>query len=232
MNCKKFEAWLSTRDTRFDDTMPHTTSDHIKDCPQCRDAFEADNLLETQIKKTLTPEKLPKELTARIDSALDHSGDSSFMTLKKVTALVAGLSIILAIVYLGYFNNPAKFQNLQQLSQKAVAKHLEGDWHISFDISDINQGLDMLSKELKFNVILPDLKAEGYALLGGRLCIVGNCRTAYFIYKKDKKTRSLFIMDYDLFEFQMADGSRFNNVVKGYQTNIWKENSQVYAMVD
>ena len=39
-------------------------------------------------------------------------------------------------------------------------------------------------------------------------------------------------MDYDLFEFQMADGSRFNNVVKGYQTNIWKENSQVYAMVD
>jgi len=61
---------------------------------------------------------------------------------------------------------------------------------------------------------------------------VGNCRTAYFIYKKDKKTRSLFIMDYDLFEFQMADGSRFNNVVKGYQTNIWKENSQVYAMVD
>ena len=89
----------------------------------------------------------------------------------------------------------------------------------------------MLSKELKFNVIIPDLKDKEYILLGGRLCVIEKCKIAYLFYIKKEKICSLFIMDYDHLGFEMADGSRFSNVIKGCHTDIWKEKGQVYAMV-
>jgi hypothetical protein len=63
------------------------------------------------------------------------------------------------------------------------------------------------------------------------LCVLGKCRIAYLFYEKHAKTCSMFIMDYGNLDFEMADGARFSNDLKGCHTDIWKEKGQVYAMV-
>lgn len=57
------------------------------------------------------------------------------------------------------------------------------------------------------------------------------CKAAYLFFEKKKNLCSLFIMDYDHLGFEIADGSRFSNIIKGCPTDIWKEKGQVYAMV-
>jgi hypothetical protein len=61
--------------------------------------------------------------------------------------------------------------------------------------------------------------------------VLGRCKIAYLFYRKEQKLSSLFILDYGHMDFEMADGSRFSNDLKGFHTDIWKEKGQVYAMV-
>ena len=237
MNCKKFETWLSSRNVQHEDSPTQEADSHLSECEECRQAFHLDTRLESHIKSALDRQDLPEGLYKRIESGLDRRNGASRLTvknrttIKKMVALIAGISLVCALVYAGFFARTPKFKSLQQLSAEAVTKHLDGDLRMSFDAAGIDQALVMLSKELRFNVILPDLSLEGCVLLGGRICTVSNCRSAYLLYKKNAKTVSLFIMDYDHLGFEMADGSRFNNMVKGYRTDIWKKNAQVYAMV-
>jgi len=89
----------------------------------------------------------------------------------------------------------------------------------------------MLTEELGFNVRLPDLKMLDCTLMGGRLCTLGECRSAYFVVEHDGKPGSLFIMAENNIAFPIADGNRFNTWFNGCDTCIWKNNDQVYAMV-
>ncbi len=102
---------------------------------------------------------------------------------------------------------------------------------MTFDAANLDQALAMLTKELGFQVLLPDLNSQDCVLLGGRLCALGNCRAAYFIIEKQGKTGSLFVMDTDFLKFDMADGSQFRTSLKGCDTQVWKDHGQVYAMV-
>lgn len=231
MNCKKFETWLSSKQPDFGDDTPQTQTDHIMDCPDCRNAYRLDTRLESGIKRAFVRQNLPEDLFTRIDSAVDHAARSPVFSFSKIAVMAAGLSLLVAVFYFSLTGKPPRFQNLQQLSTEAVTKHLDGNFQMSFDAAGIDQALLMLRRELRFNLLLPDLGAKGYVLLGGRLCIVGDCRAAYLFYRKDAKISSLFIMDYESLSFEMADGSSFNNIIKGYRTDIWKQNAQVYAMV-
>jgi len=72
---------------------------------------------------------------------------------------------------------------------------------------------------------------RGASLWGGRLCALGNCRAAYFLIEKQGKKGSLFIMTVDHLDFEIADGTRFVTTIKGCDTQVWKDNDQVYATV-
>lgn len=230
MNCKKLETWLSSRDVH-DDSLSREVDSHLAACAECRNIFHADLQLEARVKNAMNREDPPPELYARINETLDRKSSRSFSTAWKVSALTAAVSLLAVFLYAGIFSGPHRFKNLQELSSEAVSMHLDGNTRMTFNAARIDEALMTLSRELRFNVVLPDLSAEGYVLLGGRLCTVGDCRAAYLFYEKNSKIGSVFIMDYSQLEFEMADGSRYHNVVKGYRTDIWKANSQVYAMV-
>ena len=48
---------------------------------------------------------------------------------------------------------------------------------------------------------------------------------------KSGKKGSLFIMDVDHLDFEIADKTRFSTTIKGCDTQVWKDDGQVYAMV-
>jgi anti-sigma factor RsiW len=230
MNCKQFETWLLSRDSRLDDNMPPTEASHLKGCTKCSDAFLLDDQIESAIRDHLVSKAMPDGLESRIDAALEP-GVKPFPAYLKTAAAAAGIFLLTAVAYFGLFTGPAHFKNLHQVSEKAVSKHLEGNLRMTFNAGNIDQAVDMLNRELQFNIVLPDLSQRGFTLLGGRLCSVGDCRAAYLFYRHKDKVASVFIMDYDHFDFKMADDSRLINQVKGLKTDIWKNHSQVYAMV-
>ncbi|WP_363320885.1 hypothetical protein [Desulfobacula sp.] len=204
--------------------------DHLKGCASCRNLYTIDSKLEETIIRAFHQQEVPKGLPEQIELSLDHVKNPTRLTPHKIVGFAAGIALVV-IISMVMFNKPSHYQTLQQLSEKAIVRHLKGDMTLSFGADEIEQAVAMLSQELKFKVILPDLKAQGYVLLGGRCCVLGKCKTAYLFYKKNDKICSLFILDYGHLDFQMAEGSRFSNDTKGCHTDIWKEKGQVYAMV-
>jgi len=230
MMCKEFEHWLLTRDVLVDKENPAAMA-HMAGCQTCKNLYRIDQGLEKSIESAFLQKDLPRGLVDQIELTLDHAQHETWTTPLRTAGLVAGVALVLVMAFMTFFNKPFRYQNLQQLSETAIDRHLKGNKTLSFKAENIETAVIKLSKELQFNVILPDLKTQGYALLGGRLCVLDKCKIAYLLYEKEKKTCSLFIMDYDHLAFEMADGSRFSNDIKGCHTDIWKEKGQVYAMV-
>jgi anti-sigma factor RsiW len=229
MNCKDFQHWLLTRDIFTDKENPDVL-DHLKGCATCRKLYTIDAKLEENITLAFHQQDVPKGLPDKIEWSLNHVKNSIRLAPLKLSGIAAGI-VLMVVVSMVMFNKPSHYQNLQQLSEKVIVRHLKGDMVLSFGADEIEQAVAMLSQELRFKVILPELEDQGYVLLGGRCCVLGDCKTAYLFYKKNDKICSLFIMDYGDLDFQMADGSRFSSDTKGCHTNIWKEKGQVYAMV-
>jgi hypothetical protein len=230
MSCKHFENWVLSKDAFEEDDSENRR--HIDNCKMCSDLFAVDQALENNIKATMKPVELPDKLLDRINISIDQSSHHHTPKKKRMALLLASFFILGAILTAGFFiSQPFRYDNLQQLGESAVARHLEGNTHMTFTANDIEAARVMMSNALKFNVILPDLKDQGFIPLGGRLCVVGKCKTAYLFYEHQKKICSLFILDYDHLDFKLSESSRFINTIKGFQTRIWKENDQVYAMV-
>jgi hypothetical protein len=230
MNCKDFHHWLAKEAGPQDRKNPHAL-EHMAGCESCRNLYSADAMLEKQIESAFFQQELPGSLEHQICQSLDHDPMPRVSTKKRTMAVAVVFSLVFVLGGMLLFFTPFRYKNLQELSKTAVSRHLSGDTTMTFNADAIEQALAMMSRELKFNVVLPDLPDKGYVLLGGRLCVLGKCKIAYLFYEKDQKLSSLFILDYGHLDFEMADGSRFSNDLKGFHTDIWKEKGQVYAMV-
>lgn len=230
MKCKNFQAWLTSKGDSSEGLSPEM-SDHISSCPECSAMYELDSGLDRKIQSAFNPVNVPNGLLEQIELTLDHAAPSRRIPFLKLAGILLASSIICFFLLKLFINEPFQYKNLQELSEKIVDSHMNGNTKMSFSSDNIADAEAMLSRELKFNVIFPDLTDKGYVLLGGRLCVLGKCKIAYLFYEKQNKISSLVILSYDHLDFEMAEGSRFISSLKGYQTDIWKQNSQVYAMV-
>lgn len=234
MICKEIEKRVlaSVEAEKDDCSLTPALEKHLETCKTCNALLTLDQAMEAGIKNCLKPVDLPDGLETQVDISINHVQDIQKSKPKSVNiaiAVAAILVMLLSVVF--YLNKPFKYKDLQQLGEHAVARHLEDNSEMTFSADEIVNATTMMSKTLKFNVILPDLSHKGYLLLGGRICTLGKCKIAYLYYQYQNKNCSLFILDYDHLSFNMADGSRFNNNIKGFETDIWKDNGQVYALV-
>lgn len=231
MTCKKFENWLTSEDAKALNPPPGHLTRHLDECGTCREIHRIDSHIDHVAKESFTAQELPAGLIEKIDTAIDTRSRTQVFTPKRIFSTLAAACIIAVLFYFQFYHSAGRFENLQELSLSAVSRHLDADTTMTFDAKDMDSAVIELSKELDFNVIIPDLSPRSFTLLGGRICVVGKCKTAYIFYEFEGRTCSLFIIDYDRFDFKMADGSHFSNIVKGCRTDIWKENGQVYTLV-
>jgi hypothetical protein len=238
MKCKEFHHWLRTRVRNTPDSPE--AREHRLGCPDCRRLYDLDTQAEQGIALAFATRELPRDLADQIDQRLDLEMNLETTPSKyrpkpfaalKYTGWIAGFMGVV-IILAGIFTlQPPSFKSLEQISNQAVMDHLKGNRKISFDADALFQALEMFKRELGFNILLPDLAAQGCFLVGGRLCALGNCKAAYFVIEKQGKNGSLFIMDVDHLEFEVADGTRFSTTIKGCDTQVWKNNDQIYATV-
>lgn len=230
MNCNEFQHWLLTRDV-FSNETPDALF-HIKTCEACKSLYMMDNGLEKDIQSCFIRQEIPKNLMGRIDMALDQAKAPLRLNKSGIALFTIGIAFFAFWAFFMGSNQPFRYQDLHQLSEKAVLNHLTGNTAMSFTADKMDEAVVMLKKELEFDVVIPDLSDKGYTLMGGRLCYLDKCRIAYLFYKKASKISSLFILSNDHLDFEMADGMRFSQDIKEHHADIWKENGQVYAMVN
>ncbi len=241
MECKEFHHWLRTRDSRNNKDSPEALA-HKANCPDCQKLYAIDTKAEQEIALAFSSREISSNLADKIDKRLGFEVAPSIFSgfiLKpgrfKIFTHPGGWALgflALVMIFIGVFTlGPPSFKNLEQISQQAVLDHLKGNQEISFDTTTLSQALEMFKKELGFNVLIPNLEDQGCLLVGARLCSLGKCKVAYFVIEKQEKKGSLFIMDIDHLDFEIADKSRFSTNIKGCAAQIWKDNGQVYAMV-
>ena len=235
MICKEFENWILTKKITVPALNP-AAQDHKDNCPSCSKLYDFDHAVEEKICDAFRQTDIPDSLYEQVETSINHleKPTGSVLNYKLVISAILFFIAITAAFYT--LNKPFRYNNLNQLSETAVLRHLQGPGELEFSADTMDSALIKMSKALNFNVILPDLSAQhlpgpDYTLQGGRICTLGKCKIAYLVYRQQEKICSVFILDYDNLGFKMADGSRFNNEVKGLQALIWKELGQVYAMV-
>jgi len=231
MKCIDFKNWLYDRKT-FDRALPPGAKAHLKTCSSCRKLNLLDKNLDKAVNSEFLAEDVPPGVVHRIEADLHKKSapywSSSFYVQKMIPAVA--VSFVLLAVTLFHF--PGDFKNLQHISNKAVAYHLESEYDMTFNENKVSEGNEMLNEELGFKVVIPDLSAKGLQLMGGRKCVLGKRDVAYIFYEKQGHTNSLFIMNQDDMDFEMAEGAQYKDVNKGCPIQIWKENGQVYALVN
>jgi hypothetical protein len=227
MNCDQFQHWLVTRDA-FKNNEPAEVLFHLSTCAACKRLYLMDTGLEKDIRSGFLCEEIPKDLMDRIDTALEGARTPLRLNRPVIATLTAGI-ILMAVFFFMYADRPFRYPDLYHLGENAVLTHLKGNTTMSFTPDKLDEALAVMRKELEFDVILPDLPE--YTLLGGRLCFVGKCRTAYLFYQKSGQTVSLFILSREHLGFEMAEGRESHFEIKDCRADIWKENGQVYALV-
>ncbi len=244
MECNAFHHWLRTRDGHNKQDSPGAMA-HQADCSDCQQLYALDTRAEQGVALAFASQDLPRDLAEKIDQRLDlesppsifngfiskHGRFKRFAPLAGFPAILVGFMALVMILAGVFTLHTPSFKNLEQISEQAVTDHLKGNQEISFDTTALYQAREMFKRELGFNVLLPNLDSQGVLLVGGRLCTLGKCRAAYFVIKKQGRTGSLFIMDTDYLDFEIADKSRFSTTIKGCAAEVWKDNGQVYAMV-
>nr|NJM03948.1 hypothetical protein [Desulfobacula sp.] len=230
MNCNQFQDWLLTRDV-FSKNEPPEALTHLNTCTACKRLYMMDLGLEEHLRAGFPEQEMPRGLADRIDMALDQEKVPLQLNRPFLGALAALITLTAILFFFMNSNRPFRYESLDHLGETAVLTHLKGNTAMSFTPDKLDEALATMGKELEFDVILPDLSKKGYTLLGGRLCFVGKCRTAYLFYQKNGQTVSLFILNNTHLDFKMAEGREAHVEIKDCRADIWKENGQVYALV-
>ncbi len=231
MKCIEFKKWLYNRDT-FERKLHPAANAHIKICSSCRKLNLLDKELDNIVNKEFQAEEVPPGVVHRIEADLQKKSNSGVFSNFYIQKLAPAVAISFAALFFTLFYLPGDFNNLQHISNAAVEYHLKSEQKMTFKQNNIQDGNKILNEELGFKVVIPDLSTQGYQLLGGRKCVLEKRDVAYIFYEKQGHINSLFILNQNDLGFEMADGAEYKDVTKGCPINIWKENSQVYALVN
>ncbi len=231
MKCIEFKKWLYNRET-FERKLHPSAKAHIKTCSSCRKLNLLDKELDNIVNKEFLAEEVPPGVVHRIEADLQQKSNSGVFSNLYIQKLAPAVAISFIALFFTLFYLPGDFNNLQHISNAAVEYHLKSEHGMTFKENNILKGNKTLNEELGFKVVIPDLSTQGYQLLGGRKCVLEKRDVAYIFYEKQGHINSLFILNQNDLGFEMTDGAEYKDVNKGCPINIWKENSQVYALVN
>ncbi len=216
--------------------LPPECRRHLERCDRCRKIHELDRKLETVLAESLQPEPVSEHLLTMLKKNLETDGGRrkrGRRILARPWFLVPAVALLGLLLFL--FLQPADdrqgLHSLDEIGRLAFADHhaISNTEFIPGSARDLSA---RFSSRLGFRVLVPDDIGRGYRLIGGRLCLFGRCNVAWLLYGHGTGRISLFIIDARDLTFPLAAPEKY---ILQYSTNtvkIWKENGQVYALVD
>ncbi len=231
MTCSEFKEWLVEKEFA-DQKATASAHSHMRNCSDCRKIYELDGELEAIIRADMVSVEPPASLQRKIDAGLRPA------TIKKVlyfpwnlapALAVAALVVLLLNPFSSEENRPG-FNSMDQVSQVVLQDHLR---HVpmSFAAAEVSDVEAWFAKVHNIVFTMPQLTQQGYTLVGGRKCQLGECDAVYLLYDKDGKRVSVFILPESDIKFPMTEGQQYGVQIAQSNVKLWKNGGQVHALV-
>jgi mycothiol system anti-sigma-R factor len=254
MNCeeatKLMDGYL---DGELDSITSQTIEQHLRDCRNCEQTYEAQRALVRTIGSATPYYNAPPELRERIQSSLREEiaepparkvvRDSQVLFRRRQPELrtillgtpwnwlaLAAAIIFAAIIALNLMPRLQRPGNDQFLATQLIASHVRSLManHLT-DVASSDQHTvkPWLDAKLDFAPAVVDLSSEGFPLIGGRLDYLDNRPVAALIYQRRKHFINLFVWP------AAPDATRTPKTItrQGYQLLHWTDSDFNYWAV-
>lgn len=185
--------------------------------------------------RSLPQYELPPGLQARIDAKLDAEGSGALGRLSPVGRrrqrswsfqALAAAALFGAVISSSVMLTMQRYDQRQDVASQIVAGHIRGQLATQpFDVasSDRHTVKPWFTSRLPVSPQVPDLAAQGFVLLGGRVDVVGHDPVATIVYKHAAHTVSLTTLP----PGQSVPGQ----TIAGYNVRSWSDAQFTYIAV-
>jgi anti-sigma factor RsiW len=182
-----------------------------------------------QAVRSLPQPDLPPGLQARIQSRLDAERPSNVTVLRRRSwsfQALAAAAVFGAVLSSSVMMTVEQFGQREQVANQVVAGHIRSLLAPQpFDIasSDRHTVKPWFTARLPASPQVPDLAAQGFALLGGRVDVIGHDPVATIVYKHAAHTVSLTTL--------RSGQSISEQTIAGYNVRSWSDGDFTYIAV-
>jgi anti-sigma factor RsiW len=179
--------------------------------------------------RSLPQSEMPAGLQARIQSTLDAERPSRVRALRQRSwslQALAAAAVFGAVISSSVMMTVARFDQREDVASQVVAGHIRSLLAPQpFDVasSDRHTVKPWFTARLPESPQVPDLAAQGFALLGGRVDVVGHDPVATIVYKHAAHTVSLTTL--------RPGQSVSDQAIAGYNVRSWSDANFTYIAV-
>ncbi len=229
MNCSQFRSWLENRDFS-DQSESDQALKHQAMCQKCQQLQAKDTLLDQAIRRNMEKQPLPDNLEKIVLLNLGSAKQSHRRiptTVIRFLSMAAGVGALVLL----FFFVPTDFSARKDFGKSLAQDHVHHNYDQDLEkIGDLDK---WLSLRTDFGAVVPArFNAEkGYQFIGGRICVIKNCRTVHLVYRQGDGLISLYIADAAQVEAKLVDRKTYSVTSNGYTIQMWKVQQQVFAVV-
>jgi anti-sigma factor RsiW len=182
-----------------------------------------------QAVRSLPQLEIPSNLQARIQSRLDAERPSNVTVLRRRSwsfQALAAAAVFGAVISSSVMMTVEQYGQRENIASQVVAGHIRSLLAPQpFDIasSDRHTVKPWFTARLPASPQVPDLAAQGFALLGGRVDVVGHDPVATIVYKHAAHTVSLATL--------RPGQSVAEQTIAGYNVRSWSDGDFTYIAV-
>jgi anti-sigma factor RsiW len=180
--------------------------------------------------RSFPPSEMPAGLQARILSNLDAAGRPNRITALRQRSwsfrALAAAAVFGAVISSSIMMTLDRFDQREEIASQVVAGHIRGLLAPRpFDVasSDRHTVKPWFTSRLPESPQVPDLAAQGFTLLGGRVDVIGHAPVATIVYKHAAHTVSLTTL--------RSGQSVSDQAVAGYNVRSWSDPDFTYVAV-
>jgi anti-sigma factor RsiW len=233
VNCQEFKQWLIKQDS-VDENASRQVADHIQICQTCKKLYQTDMALDATLKKAMRTVEPPAGLIVRVRDKIESGSrrrqPGRFLKVSWKTAVPAlSMAALMLVMLLNPFSGP--LPTVDEVVALSIENHLDTGMQMAFQSREVKDMDQWFTRQLEYEVRLPNLKRLGLSPLGGLKCAFGKVNAALlFCNSKDKRV-SLFMINPDDVGFRFGEDRKYIVEQGDFKVKVWKESGMVYAMV-
>jgi anti-sigma factor RsiW len=200
---------------------------HLKTCTDCASTVASADTLRSSLQQADVYERAPRGLGDRVLAGLPARSRKREPFAIRWLALAAGL-LLAALLGREIFVTTARLAQ-KNLAIAAVDAHLRSlqPGHLTdVESSDQHTVKPWFDGRVDFAPTVHDFGADGFALLGGRLDVLGGRTVATLVYGRRKHIVSVFVANPQGVETMSGAGE-----IQGYHWLAWQQNGLLYCAV-
>lgn len=230
MNCSSVQPLLGAAvDGELDASQQFEIREHLENCPSCQSAYRELQQLQADIRSQAIYYRAPDSLVQRLQSSLrgKHNSNIHRPALPWKWIAIAASVLLVFSVSANLLLSKRELPKNQLIAREVLSEHIRSlltSHQVDVISSDRHTVKPWFGDKLDFSPDVKDLRAQGFALIGGRVDYIDQRPVAALVFQRSKHVISLFTWP----AASSVAGGRSQN---GYHFVTWSKDGMTYWAV-